>query len=120
MAAHHSQFSATLFAHVRGQLTRSRVALLDALVAATLERFLARHAARELALAARNRLSLLVTAMAEYADERHARRTVGGRVAVVRDRMIARVLPGTGTIARWFLGATRNRWINDIGATLAE
>lgn len=64
----------------------------DALVATAFQWLLARHAARELALAAGNRLALLVLAVAEDADEGHARWTLGGRVTVVGDRMRARVL----------------------------
>lgn len=119
VAAHHTQLRAILLAHIGGQLTATRMTQFDALVATALQRPLARHAAREFALTAGYRFAFLVVAVAENADEGHARWTVGGRVTVVRDGMRARMLARTWFVTGWFLRAARNRRIDDLSTAFA-
>lgn len=112
-------FRATLLAHLGVGLARAIVAGLLALVLTAFERLVARQAAAEVVLTARNNFALLVLAVTPLRGEGHARRTVLGRVAVVRDRVVAGVRAGARFVAGRTLGAAWDGRIDDVRAALA-
>lgn len=119
VTAHHTQFSAVLFADVGCHFTGTRMTQFNALVTSAFQWFLTGHATGEFALATGNGFAFLVITVAEDADEGHARWTIGGRVTVVSDGMRTGMLSGTWFVAWRLFGATRNRWIDDLGSAFA-
>lgn len=110
---------AVLLANLTGRRAGSLVTRLDALVSTTGEWLVARQAAAEALLNARNGLALLVLAETPFGGEDHARRTSGRRMAVVLNWMLAGMLARARSGAGRLLGAARDRRIDDLGAALA-
>lgn len=111
-------FCAVLFAHVRIRFALAvRVAGFLAFVLATFEQFVAWQTAAEIVLTARNNFALFVFAVAPLCGEGHARRTVLCRMAIVCDRMFARMRTRARLIAGWTLCAAWHGRINDVRTT---
>lgn len=89
------------------------MAFLDALVTKTLESLSARHSAAEGVFRARNRLSLLMFAVAVFGRQEDARRAFRFRVAEMLHRMAALVRPSAWILAFWNSSSARHWRIDD-------
>lgn len=96
------------------------VALLDALVAPTLQAFSASHSTAERILVAWDSLTLLVLTVAQLGRKEDTRRTVVFAVAKMIDWMSTFVASRALVGALWNSGAAGNRWIDNGAAALTS
>lgn len=119
MTTHCPRFAATLFAHLALGHAIALVTLLYALVLATRQFLVARHAAAETLLTAWDRSALFVAAETPFGRLNHTRRTHWPRVAIVQHGMGAHMSPRAWFIADRFLSAAGHGWVQHLGAAFA-